>query len=93
MGTAELRKRVKADIDGLSGPGLRLAAEFLAFVRERGSSLDAATEELLAIPGFRASFERGKRDVEAGRVTPWRGVGKPKRPTRKSRGSKAGRDV
>jgi hypothetical protein len=36
--------------------------------------LDPATLELLSIPGFEASFDRGMKDVKAGRTKPWRKV-------------------
>ena len=72
MSAAMLRREAKALIDSLSGTQLRAASEFLAFVKERKA--DAATLELLAIPGFRKSFARGMRDIKAGRTRPWRGV-------------------
>ncbi len=72
MSTAQLRQQVKAVIDDMSGEQLRVASEFLAFVKSR--ELDAATMELLAIPGFEASFARGMKDVKAGRTRPWRRV-------------------
>jgi hypothetical protein len=73
MSTLQLRKQAKALIDGLSGSQLRVASEFLAFVKSR--ELDAATLELLSIPGFEASYARGARDVKAGRTRPWRQTG------------------
>ncbi len=51
---------------------MRAASEFLAFVKDRKT--DAATLELLAIPGFEDSFARGLRDIKAGRTKPWRKV-------------------
>jgi len=51
-------------IDALSGARLRAASEFLAFVKNRGT--DAATLELLTIPGFEKSFARGMRDMQGG---------------------------
>jgi hypothetical protein len=33
-----------------------------------------ATLELLTIPGFKASYARGLRDIKAGRTKPWRKV-------------------
>ena len=57
-------------IDDLSTAQLRVASEFLAFVKSR--ELDAATRELLAMPGFAESFARGAKDVKAGRTRPWR---------------------
>jgi hypothetical protein len=72
MSTVEMRKEAKALIDALSGAQLRAASEFLAFVKDRKP--DSATLELLAIPGFKKSFDRGKRDIAAGRTKPWRKV-------------------
>jgi hypothetical protein len=72
MSTVQLRRQAKALIDGLSTTQLRVASEFLAFVKTRDA--DAATLELLAIPGFEASFTRGMKDIKAGRTKPWRKV-------------------
>ena len=72
MSTLVLRQEAKAMIDALSGARLRAASEFLAFVKNRGT--DAATLELLTIPGFEKSFARGMRDIKAGRTKPWRKV-------------------
>jgi hypothetical protein len=72
MSTVELRQEAKALIDVMSGAQLRVASEFLAFVKERHA--DAAALELLAIPGFEASYARGLRDIRAGRTKPWRKV-------------------
>jgi hypothetical protein len=72
VSTSTLRKRAKAMIDSMSDAQLRVASEFLAFVKSREA--DAATLELLAIPGFEASYARGVRDVNAGRTKPWRKV-------------------
>lgn len=72
MSTATLRQEAKALIDAMSGTQLRVASEFLAFVKERKA--DAATLELLAIPGFEKSFAQGMRDIKAGRTKPWREV-------------------
>ena len=59
-------------IDGMSARDLKLVREFLEFVAHRETN--AATRELLAIPGFEKSLVRGIKDVKAGRVTPWRKV-------------------
>jgi hypothetical protein len=72
MSTVALRQRAKALIDTLSEAQLRVASEFLAFVKDREG--DAATLELLSIPGFESSFARGMRDIKAGRTKPWRKV-------------------
>jgi hypothetical protein len=72
MSTVELRQEAKALIDDLTGAQLRVASEFLAFVKDR--RIDAATLELLGIPGFAASYARGMRDIKAGRTKAWRKV-------------------
>jgi hypothetical protein len=72
MSTVELRQEAKALIDVMSGTQLRVAAEFLAFVKDR--RINAATLELLTIPRFEASYARGIRDIKAGRTKPWRKV-------------------
>ena len=72
MSTVQLRQQAKALIDDLSTRQLRVASEFLAFVKSR--ELDSATLELLSIPTFEASFARGMKDIKAGRTKPWRKV-------------------
>lgn len=72
MSTAELRQETKSIIDGMSPGDLRLVREFLAFVTSRDTN--AATRELLAIPGFQKSFVRGIKDIKSRRVKPWRQV-------------------
>ena len=72
MRTVQLRQQAKALIDELSTNQLRVASEFLAFVKSR--ELGPATQELLALPGFKASFARGMKDIKAGRTKPWRKV-------------------
>ena len=72
MSIVALRQETKALIDVLSGAQLRVASEFLAFVKDRQT--DAATLELLTIPGFEKSFARGMQDIKAGRTKPWRKV-------------------
>lgn len=70
MTTVERRRQAKALIDVMSGAQLRTALEFLAFVKD--GRMDAATLELLTIPGFAASYARGMRDIKGGRTKPWR---------------------
>lgn len=72
MNTAERGEDAKALIDALSGPQLRVAAEFLAFVSRR--DLDAATLELLSIPGFEKSCEKGMKAIRSGQTRSWRKV-------------------
>ena len=72
MNTLAMRQEAKALIDTMSKTQLKVASDFLAFVKAR--EVDAATLELLAIPGFESSFARGMRDIKAGRTKPWRKV-------------------
>lgn len=72
MSSAELKQEAKALIDAMSGAQLRVASAFLEFVKAR--ERDAATLELLTIPGFEKSFARGMRDIKVGRTKPWRKV-------------------
>jgi len=65
MSTMELRERVKRTVDKLSGEKLKTADRLLRRLREE----DAATTELLEIPGFEKSLQRGMRDAAAGRIT------------------------
>jgi hypothetical protein len=68
----ELRRRAKRTIDGLSGNRLRFVTDILDYVADRPAK--DATLELLEIPAFLASFRRGVREVQAGKVTDWRKV-------------------
>lgn len=68
MSTTQLRQRVKQTVDALSGEKLKTADRLLRRLRDEDE--DAATAELLRIPGFLESFERGLNDLAAGRVTP-----------------------
>lgn len=66
MSTIELRRKVKQTVDALSGEKLKAADRLLRSLRDE----DAATTELLQIPGFLESFQRGLNDAAAGRLTP-----------------------
>jgi hypothetical protein len=72
MSTLALKKVAKELIESMSPAQLKVASEFLAFIKMQPP--DAATLELLSIPGFTASFARGVRDVKAGRTREWRKV-------------------
>ena len=72
MSTLLLKREAKALIDTMSPAQLKAASEFLAFIKSR--ELDPATQELLGIPGFEASYARGMKDIKAGRTKPWRKV-------------------
>ena len=67
MSTAQMRRQIKQTVDALPPDRLRVAADFLTYLRERPEN--AATRELLAIPGFAEEFERGIREIRAGRTT------------------------
>ena len=61
MNVTDIRNQVKQYVDQLSPEKLIVAADFLSYLAERESQ--EATEELLKIPGFKESFEKGKEDV------------------------------
>lgn len=72
MNTSQLRQEINYNLERLSPDNLQIVAEFLNYLADKESEL--ATQELLDIPGFIASFERGKQDVIAGRVKNWRNI-------------------
>jgi hypothetical protein len=65
MNTSQLRQEINYHLEKLSPDNLKIVAEFLAYLADKESEL--ATQELLDIPGFIASFERGKQDIAQGR--------------------------
>jgi len=69
MTTTQLRRQVAQRIRRLSSERLKVADEFLAFLQDR--EVNAATAELLSIPGFKASFRRGMKQAAAGRMVPF----------------------
>jgi hypothetical protein len=72
MNTTEIRHQINQYLDRLSSDRLQLVADFLAYLAEKES--EEATQELLDIPGFIESFERGKKDIAEGRVANWRTI-------------------
>ena len=72
MNTTEIRQQINQHVDRLSSERLQLVAEFLAYLADKES--EEATQELLDIPGFIESFERGKKDIAEGRVANWRTI-------------------
>ena len=64
---AKLRRRAKQRLDRLSPTRLQVADDFLAYLEER--ERDAATEELLRIPGFVDALAEARRDMASGNVT------------------------
>jgi proline dehydrogenase len=72
MNTSELRQQINQYLEQLSGDGLEIVADFLAYLADKES--EEATQELLDIPGFIESFERGKKDIAEGRVANWKTI-------------------
>lgn len=70
MNTTQMRHQVKQYIDQLSPEKLVIAAGFLTDLLEEEN--EDATEELLAISGFEAAFEKGKQQIKEGKVKDWR---------------------
>ena len=72
MSNTEVRQQINQYLDGLSSERLQLVADFLAYLVDKES--EDATQELVDIPGFIESFERGKKDIAEGRVRNWRTI-------------------
>ena len=66
MTAMELRKRIQKRARSLSLDRLKAADEFLAYLEDREDN--AATREMLAIPGFRAMMRRAERQMAAGKT-------------------------
>jgi len=73
MNTVELRQQIEQYLEQLSVDRLKTAAKVLAYLAEQEDNDE--TQELIDIPGFVESFERGKKDIEAGHVVDWRTIG------------------
>ncbi|MEH2214676.1 hypothetical protein [Nostoc sp.] len=72
MNNPEARQQINQYLDRLSSERLQLVADFLAYLADKES--EDATQELLDIPGFIESFERGKKDIAEGQVKNWRTI-------------------
>ncbi|WP_414622509.1 hypothetical protein [Calothrix sp. CCY 0018] len=72
MNTTEIRQKINKYLDGLTSERLHMVADFLAYLEDKES--EAATQELLDIPGFIESFEKGQKDIAQGRVKNWRTI-------------------
>ncbi|HCF26372.1 MAG TPA: hypothetical protein DEV81_03980 [Cyanobacteria bacterium UBA11049] len=72
MNTSEIRHQINQYLDRLSSERLYLAADFLAYLADKES--EEATQELLNIPGFIESFEKGKKAIAEDRVVNWRNI-------------------
>lgn len=69
MTAAQLRRRIAQRLNRLSPKSLRKTDDFAAQLEQQES--EAATRELLAIPGFRQSLRRAERQVAAGKTVPF----------------------
>jgi hypothetical protein len=72
MTATQLRKRIQRRVKALSVERLRTADDFLAYLEEREDN--AATRELLAIPGLLARVRKAQRDAAAGKLVPFEKV-------------------
>ncbi|MGB5959228.1 MAG: hypothetical protein WBG73_01110 [Coleofasciculaceae cyanobacterium] len=72
MNNTEIRQQINQHLEQLSPDRLQLVADFLAYLADKES--EEATQELLDIPGFLESFEKGKKDIAEGRVANWRTI-------------------
>jgi hypothetical protein len=72
MITTKIREQINQYLDRLSSDRLQVVAEFLAYLADKES--EEATQELLDIPGFIESFERGKKDITESRVANWKTI-------------------
>jgi hypothetical protein len=70
MNNTEVRQQINQYLDVLSSERLQIFADFLVYLADKES--EDATQDLLDIPGFIESFERGKKDIAEGRVKNWR---------------------
>ncbi len=66
MTKAELLRRAKQRLDGLSERHLAAAEDFLAYLQEREEA--EATEELLRMPGIMDELRKAEEDIAAGRT-------------------------
>jgi hypothetical protein len=69
MTTKQLRKRISERARALSAERLKVLDDFAAYLEEREDN--PATRELLSIPGFKASFRRGMKQIAAGKTVPF----------------------
>lgn len=72
MKSIDIRQQIEHHLNSLSNERLELVADFLSYLADKES--EEATQELLDIPGFIESFERGKKDIEKGHVKNWRTI-------------------
>ena len=64
----EIQDKINQHLKQLSLERLQVVADFVAYLADKES--EEATQELDKIPGFVESFEKGKKDISEGRITP-----------------------
>ena len=69
MTAIQLRKRIQRRVKALSVERLRTADDFLAYLEEREDN--AATRELLAIPGFLSRLKKAEKEAASGKLVPF----------------------
>lgn len=68
----EIRQQIDQYLDQLSSERLNLVADFLSYLADQ--EREAATQELLNIPGFIESFAKGKQQIAEGHIKSWRTI-------------------
>jgi hypothetical protein len=68
MNAIATRQTIEQYLNQLSLERLNVIADILAYFADKES--EEATQELLKMPRFVESFEKGKKDIAEGRVTP-----------------------
>jgi uncharacterized protein YfeS len=73
----QIQDKINQHLKQLSLERLQVVADFVAYLADKES--EEATQELEKIPGFVESFEKGKKDISEGRITPleqlnWRAI-------------------
>jgi hypothetical protein len=64
----QIQDKINQHLKQLSLERLQVVADFVAYLADKES--EEATQELEKIPGFVESFEKGKKDISEGRITP-----------------------
>lgn len=72
MNTSSLQLQIQSYVEQLSPERLTVALDFLAYLVEREAN--EATEELLAIPGFREELKEAEASVESDELVDWRDI-------------------
>lgn len=72
MTVSQLRRKAEQRIRTLSPERLRVAVDLLTYLEDRREN--AATKELLRIPGLRRALRKAEKDIAARRTRDWRKV-------------------